>query len=143
MKIPFRRKSARSNKEEDTDTNKDIDTNKIYSQPNETVKSNISNSVKNSYPMKTETNYQVCIVCKNLISGEFKKPEWKWNLDTTQPMCNQCYERKSKEYEKINNYCYECNKKLGFIRYNPKPLWCISGHLCRSCWDIKNSTFKK
>ena len=137
MKIPFRRKSAHSNKVED------IDTNKEYFQPNETVKSNISNPIKNSYPMKSETNYQICFVCKNLISGEVKKPEWRWNLNPTQLMCIQCYERKAKEYEKINNYCYECNKKLGFIRYNPKPLWRINGQLCRPCWDLKNSTFKK
>ena len=137
MKIPFKRKSSRSNKEED------IDTSKEYFQPNETVESNISNPVKNSHPIKSETNYQICFVCNNLISGEIKKPEWRWNLNTSQPMCIECYERKSKEYEKINNYCNGCNKKLGFIRYNPKPLWGIKGQLCRTCWDLKNSTFKK
>jgi hypothetical protein len=78
-----------------------------------------------------------------IISGEIKKPEWKWNLGNSKPMCSDCYERKSKEYEKISNYCNECNKKLRFIRYNPKPLWGIKGQLCRTCWDLKNSAFKK
>ena len=137
MKIPFKRKSSRSSKEEDVDTNKE------YFQPNETVESNISNPVKNSHPINSEANYQICFACNNMISGEIKKPEWRWNLNTSQPMCIECYERKSKEYEKINNYCNECNKKLGFIRYNPKPLWGIKGQLCRTCWDLKNSNFKK
>ncbi len=137
MKIPFKRKSALSNKE------KDIAANNENLQPNETVESNNSNPVKNSHPIKSETNHQICFVCKNLISSEIKKPEWKWNLNTSQSMCVECYERKSKEYEKINNYCNICNKKLGFIRYNPKPLWGINGQLCRPCWDSKNSTFKK
>ena len=136
MKIPFKRKSANSNKEVD------IDTNKEYFQSNHTAGSN-NNPVKNSHPMKSKTNSQICLMCKNLISGEIKKPEWKWNLTTDQSMCIECYERKSKEYEKLINYCNECNKKLGFIRYNPKPLWGMNGQLCRTCWDIKNSTFKK
>ncbi len=137
MKIPFKRKSALSRKEVD------IDTNKEYFQSNHTAGSNNNNPVKNSHPMKSKTNSQICLVCKNLISGEIKKPEWKWNLSTNQSMCIECYERKSKEYEKLINYCNECNKKLGFIRYNPKPLWGMNGQLCRTCWDIKNSTFKK
>ncbi len=137
MKIPFKRKSPHTSKGEDASPNKE------YFQPNETVESNKSNPVKNSHPINSEANYQICFACKKMISGEIKKPEWRWNLSTSQPMCIQCYERKSKEYEKINNYCNECNKKLGFIRYNPKPLWGIKGQLCRTCWDLKNSTFKK
>jgi hypothetical protein len=137
LKIPFRKKSPHSNKEEDMDTNMQ------YFQSNEKGSSNIGNSLKNSPPTKSKTNYQTCFLCKNLISGEIKKPEWRWNLNTNQALCTKCYERKSKEYEKVNNYCNECNKKLGFIRYNPKPLWGMNGQLCRTCWDLKNFTFKK
>lgn len=152
MKIPFKRKSARYNK------NEAVDINKENFQSDETGESNISNPGKkseysksplsvdesnNSTPIKSRSNLQVCFACKKLISGEIKRPEWRWNLDTSQPMCIDCYERKSEEFEKINNYCNGCNKKLGFIRYNPKPLWAIKGQLCRSCWDSKNSTFTK
>jgi len=152
LKIPFKRKSARYNENEAADINKE------NFQSNETGESNISNPEKkskysksslsvdesnNSTPIKSRSNWQVCSACKNLISGEIKRPEWRWNMDTSQPMCIDCYERKFEEFEKINNYCNVCNKKLGFIRYNPKPLWAIKGQLCRSCWDSKNSTFTK
>jgi hypothetical protein len=35
--------------------------------------------------------------------------------------------------------CSECNKKLGLISYNPRKEWNITGKLCKSCFDIKNS----
>ena len=137
MKIPFKRKLATSNTEEDVNISKE------NFQPNENVESNDSASSKNFYPTNSETSSQICFMCKKIISGEIKKPEWRWNLSTIQPLCTDCYEIKSREYEKISNYCNQCNKKLGFIRYNPKPLWRINGQLCRACWDLKNSTFKK
>ena len=65
----------------------------------------LASQVKNSHPINSEANYQICFACKKMISGEIKKPEWRWNLSTNQPMCIECYERKSKEFEKINNYC--------------------------------------
>ena len=124
-----------------------IQTKKIFS-PMKVVDSNISNiREKMSHPSdeisRIRKTNKFALLCKNLISGEIKKPEWRWNLNSSQQMCFECYERKSKEYEKINNYCNECSKKLGFIRYNPNPLWAIKGQLCRTCWDSKNSTFKK
>ena len=137
MKIPFKRKLAPSN------DGKALNLNKEHLKDNVQLESNINNTVDNSNPINSETNYQICFMCKKIISSEIKKPEWKWNLNTIQPMCIVCYERKSKEYEKIINYCNECNKRLGFIRYNPKPLWGVNGQLCRACWDLKNSTFKK
>ena len=137
MKIPFKRKLAHS------DDGKASNLNKEVLKDNEQGESNINNTVDNSNPINSETNYLKCFMCKEKISSEIKKPEWKWNLNTIQPMCIVCYERKSKEYEKIINYCNECNKRLGFIRYNPKPLWGVNGQLCRACWDLKNSTFKK
>ena len=137
MKIPFKRKLTHSN------DGKALNLNKEHLKDNVQVESNINNTVDNSNPINSETNYLICFMCKEKISSEIKKPEWKWNLNTIQPMCIVCYERKSKEYEKIINYCNECNKRLGFIRYNPKPLWGVNGQLCRACWDLKNSTFKK
>ena len=137
MKIPFKRKLAHS------DDGKASNLNKEVLKDNEQGESNINNTVNNSQPIKSETNHPICFMCKEKISSEIKKPEWKWNLNTIQPMCIVCYESKSKEYEKIINYCNECNKRLGFIRYNPKPLWGVNGQLCRACWDLKNSTFKK
>jgi hypothetical protein len=151
VKISFNRKSIWNDKNEDANINKE------YLQTNETGKSNIRNPEKksgycdsslsdaknnNSLPLETKINFEVCFVCKKLISEEIKKAERRWNLNTNQSMCTNCYERKSKEFQKINNYCNECNKKLGFIRYNPKPVWAMKGQLCRSCWDSKNSTFK-
>ena len=137
MKIPFRLKSTRSNKREELSISNE------NFQPNKRMESNNRTPGKNIPPLNFGTNYQICFMCKKIIAGESKKPEWKWNLDTSQSMCVQCYERKSKEYEKIRNCCNQCNKKLGFIRYNPKPLWGINGQLCRSCWDLKNSTSNK
>lgn len=137
MRIPFKKKTGGS------DNGKEEDINGENFRPNNDAKSNTNASEKNIHSNNSESYYQICFMCKKIISGESKKPEWRWNLDNAQPMCIECYERKSMEYEKITNYCNGCNKKLGFVRYNPKPLWGIKGQLCRSCWDLKNSTFKK
>tara|TARA_R110002020_G_scaffold179222_1_gene372360 strand:- start:14 stop:334 length:321 start_codon:yes stop_codon:yes gene_type:complete len=32
------------------------------------------------------------------------------------------------------DFCVLCNKKMGFIRYNPKSDWKIKGKLCKKCW---------
>lgn len=79
-----------------------------------------------------------CAICKEQIIGEIKRPHWKWNMDSIQNLCLDCYNTKNIEYERRSNYCINCNEKLKFIRYNPKPSWNINGQLCRPCWDDKN-----
>ncbi len=83
-----------------------------------------------------------CNRCKEKLSEEWKKPNWKWNLDRDIKFCKNCFEIKEKEYEKIMNYCIICDSKLKFLRYNPRPEWKIKGQLCRKCWDSKNAKYK-
>ena len=87
MKIPFKRKLAPSN------DGKALNLNKEHLKDNVQVESNINNTVDNSNPINSETNYLICFMCKEKISSEIKKPEWKWNLNTIQHMCIECYER--------------------------------------------------
>ncbi len=81
-----------------------------------------------------------CIVCKKELKSESekKKPRWQWNMDSGSYLCNNCFEKKDLSYEKKRNFCSICNKKIGFIRYNPKPKWKIDGQLCKHCWDRRN-----
>ncbi len=53
-------------------------------------------------------------------------------------LCEKCYNQKELAYETKINFCVNCGKKIGFIRYNPKPKWKIDGQLCRKCWDTIN-----
>ena len=55
-------------------------------------------------------------------------------------LCQTCYDKKETGYQKKLNFCKVCNKKMGFIRYNPKPVWNIDGQICRQCWDEQNKT---
>lgn len=97
--------------------------------------------VKNKIGTEDE-NENVCNRCKEKLSEEWKKPNWKWNLDKDIKFCLNCYDIKEKEHEKIMNYCIICDSKLKFLRYNPKPEWKIKGQLCRKCWDYKNAEYK-
>lgn len=89
-----------------------------------------------------DENEDICNRCKEKLSEEWKKPNWKWNLDKGIKFCLNCYEIKEKEHENIMNYCIICDSKLKFLRYNPKPEWKIKGQLCRKCWDYKNAEYK-
>ncbi len=60
------------------------------------------------------------------------------NLERGSILCNKCYEKKDKEFDKERNYCSICGSNLKFFRYNPKPHWNIPGQLCRKCWDSRN-----
>jgi hypothetical protein len=53
-------------------------------------------------------------------------------------LCSDCYAKKGYEFERRINFCNSCSKKLGFIRYNPKPKWKMTGQMCKNCWDSKN-----
>ena len=81
-----------------------------------------------------------CGICKKEITLEIdkNKPRWQWNMESGSMLCKNCYDSKEAQYNKILNFCTICNKKIGFIRYNPKPKWEIEGQLCRECWDKKN-----
>ncbi len=84
-----------------------------------------------------------CELCNEKLDKEWKKPDWKWNMDRNIKICLHCYNQKEEEYHRNLNYCNICNSKLKFIRYNPKPEWKTKGQLCRKCWDKKNNDFKK
>ena len=81
-----------------------------------------------------------CAICKKELTLEIdkNKPRWQWNIESGSMLCKNCYDSKEAQYDKILNFCAICNKKIGFIRYNPKPKWEIEGQLCRECWDKKN-----
>ena len=80
-----------------------------------------------------------CNNCKEKVENDWKKPNWKWNMDRDTKLCLKCYSLKEKEYEKLLNYCAICNSKLKFFRYNPKHRWKLKGQLCRKCWDLQNN----
>ena len=81
-----------------------------------------------------------CAICGKDIILEIdkNKPRWQWNMESGSVLCKDCYDSKEVDYDKKLNFCAICNKKMGFIRYNPKPKWEIEGQLCRECWDKKN-----
>ncbi|MDF0681488.1 MAG: hypothetical protein P0116_11050 [Candidatus Nitrosocosmicus sp.] len=66
VKIPFKRKLAPSNDGEVLNLNKEH-LNDIKQR-----ESNINGTVNNSHPIKSETNYQICFMCKKTISSEIK-----------------------------------------------------------------------
>lgn len=80
-----------------------------------------------------------CNNCNEKVENDWKKPNWKWNMDRDTKLCLKCYSSKEKEYEKLLNYCAICNSKLKFFRYNPKHKWKLNGQLCRKCWDLQNN----
>jgi hypothetical protein len=80
-----------------------------------------------------------CSLCNKFIESDKKHPRWQWNMESDAVLCNDCYLEKEKEYMETLNFCSNCNKKLGFVRYNPKPAWKVNGQLCRQCWDRLNS----
>jgi hypothetical protein len=59
-------------------------------------------------------------------------------MDSGIVLCPQCYDKSEAEFTRKLNFCAICSKKIGFIRYNPKPKWAIDGQLCRRCWDERN-----
>jgi len=80
-----------------------------------------------------------CFICNNNIDPEKKKkPRWQWNMDSDIFLCEKCYDQKELAYQTKINFCVHCGKKIGFVRYNPKPQWKIDGQLCRQCWDTIN-----
>ena len=89
---------------------------------------------------KQEREVNTCCMCGLHIKSELEKvkPRWQWNLERGSILCNNCYEKKEKEFEKQRNYCAICKTNLKFFRYNPKPNWNIPGQLCRNCWDRRN-----
>ncbi len=81
-----------------------------------------------------------CSLCNTFIESDKKKPKWQWNMESDIVLCPDCYNKRQNEYERRINFCASCNKKLGFVRYNPKPKWNIGGQLCKQCWDELNRT---
>jgi hypothetical protein len=94
---------------------------------------------------KKEKQDSTCYLCNTVIAldTDKKKPEWKWNMNAETVLCPRCYEKMEADFDKKLNFCAICNKKMGFIRYNPKPKWRIDGQLCRRCWDEQNVMSKK
>jgi hypothetical protein len=117
------------------------------SEENFTVQTEINKeSSKDLEPKREEQSdlilEELCHNCREKLDNEWKKPNWKWNMDKDIKFCVKCYNIKETEYEKLLNYCALCDSRLKFFRYNPKPQWKIKGQLCRNCWDSKNNEFK-
>jgi hypothetical protein len=80
-----------------------------------------------------------CCLCNKFIESGKKHSRWQWNMDSDAILCNDCYLAKEEEYMERVKFCSSCSKKLGFVRYNPKPAWKVNGQLCRQCWDRLNA----
>ncbi len=104
------------------------------------VSSKSNNKIREGKESKSDTHLNICSYCQEGIEAESKKPNWKWDIEPNATLCNECYKKKSNEYDIRINFCNTCYKKLGFIRYNPKRSWNIQGQMCRNCWDSKNSS---
>jgi len=82
-----------------------------------------------------------CFICHKIVDQEKKKKaRWQWNLENDVFLCEKCFNQKEQDYQTKVNFCVKCGKKIGFIRYNPKPQWKIDGQLCRKCWDTINGS---
>ena len=90
--------------------------------------------------LEEASSSDICGICKKeiVLETDKNKARWQWNMESEIVLCKNCYEKKESEYDKKLNFCALCNKKMGFIRYNPKPKWKIEGQLCRQCWDKRN-----
>ena len=95
---------------------------------------------KQEQRMLEEASPDICGICKKeiVLETDKNKARWQWNMESGILLCKNCYEKKDSEYNKKLNFCALCSKKMGFIRYNPKPNWKIEGQLCRQCWDKRN-----
>lgn len=86
-----------------------------------------------------------CAICKKELVQDTdlqNKPRWQWNLEAGSLLCKSCFDTMEAKYQKELNYCVICNRKIGFIRYNPKPAWNLKGQMCRECWDKQNAITK-
>ena len=82
-----------------------------------------------------------CFICHKIVDPEKKKKSrWQWGLESDAFLCENCFNQREQDYERRVNFCVKCGKKIGFIRYNPKPQWKIDGQLCRKCWDTINES---
>lgn len=88
----------------------------------------------------SDTTGTICYSCRCKLSTGGLQANWKWNLEPHTRFCSECYTKKDNEYERRVNFCNTCHKRLGFVRYNPKPIWKLSGQMCRKCWDSKNNS---
>ena len=81
-----------------------------------------------------------CFICHNIIDQDKKKKaRWQWRMENDIFLCEKCYNKKEQDYQTKIDFCVKCGKKIGFIRYNPKPRWKVDGQLCRKCWDAINA----
>ena len=89
---------------------------------------------------KNNQKQNKCFICHDILDQEKKKARWQWGLENDIFLCEKCYTQKEQDYQTKVNFCVRCGKKIGFIRYNPKPKWKIDGQLCRKCWDTINAS---
>jgi hypothetical protein len=133
---------------ERTDSTNKLDFMSDEKEGNENKSNQQGISSKDSLPLEKEMNeidragaknhVTICNFCQCKIKTEALRPNWRWNLEPNTFLCSDCYAKKHSEFERRMNYCNICNKKLGFIRYNPKPKWKMTGQMCRKCWDSRN-----
>ena len=82
-----------------------------------------------------------CFICHNIIDQDKKKKaRWQWGMENDIFLCEKCFNKKERDYQTKIDFCVKCGKKIGFIRYNPKPKWKLDGQLCRKCWDAINAS---
>ena len=79
-----------------------------------------------------------CAICKEQLGDIAVKPRWQWEMESGTLLCQPCFNKKDADFNKKLNFCATCGAKMGFIRYNPKPAWKVSGQMCRKCWDGMN-----
>ena len=90
---------------------------------------------------KNNQKQDKCFICHGIVDQEKKKKaRWQWGMENDILLCEKCYIQKEQDYQTKLNFCVRCGKKIGFIRYNPKPKWKIDGQLCRKCWDTINES---
>ena len=97
-----------------------------------------SNRKKKKKKLNKKQNQCLSVMISFRSGDQKKNPRWQWALENDIALCEKCYNQKELDYQNKINFCLKCGKKIGFIRYNPKPKWKIDGQLCRKCWDTMN-----
>ena len=93
--------------------------------------------LKKQYERNNKKNCYICNKLQNI--SNMWEPRFEWNI--TEPICEECFTKKESDFQHKKNFCSICNKKLGFIRYNPKGKRQIDGQLCKLCWVESKSRY--
>ncbi len=95
------------------------------------------------YLNKMHEQYEIGIKQKCVVCGVEKKvpdlwePRWQWEMKGL--FCKKCFDEKEQEFHKLQDYCSICGVKFGFLRYNAKSKWKVTGQLCKDCWNTQKA----